>query len=54
MHYKSFNVFIQRFFCKFFLINKFDPAGTWEGFLDGVGFLGKLFLNKSDISITND
>ena len=52
MHHKSLNIFIQRRFSKYLLINDFDLAGGFKGFFGGVGSLGELFLSKLYVSIT--
>ena len=52
MHQKSLNIFIQRRFTNFFLINDFGSAGGWKSFFSGVSSPDELFLSKLDISIT--
>ena len=52
MHHKSLNILIQCRFSKFFSINDFDSAGGWKGFFGDVCSSNKLFLSKSDVSIT--
>ena len=54
MYHQSLDVLIQRHFCKFLLVNKYDLAGSWLGFLGDINFSGELFLSKLDISITKN
>ena len=51
MHYKSLDILIQRRFCKFSLVDKFDPAGSWWRFFGDIGSSNELFLSKLDVSI---
>ena len=51
MHYKGFNVLIQRRFSEFFFVHNFHLLGSGQSLGRSIGSLDKFFLDKLDVYI---
>ena len=54
MYYKSFNIFIQNFFSKFFIINEFYFLDGGQNLGNGIRPLGEFLLGKLDVNVIKD
>lgn len=51
LHHKGFEILIQRYFSKFYVVNKFHLFGSEQSFGDNVRPLDKFFLCKLNVFI---